>query len=148
MVKEGIVLGHRISVKGIEVDRAKIDVIEKLPPPTNVKGVRSFLGHAEFYRRFIKDFSKITKPLCELLVKYVVFDFSKECLDAFEIIKAKLIYYPVIVAPDWELPFTLMCDASDFAIGAVLGQQKGKVFHVIYYASKVLNEAQLNYATT
>ncbi|KAL5551626.1 hypothetical protein UlMin_001802 [Ulmus minor] len=145
---EGIVLGHRISVKGIEVDRAKIDVIEKLPPPTNVKGVRSFLGHAGFYRRFIKDFSKITKPLCELLVKDAIFDFSKDCLLAFETLKEKLISSPIIVAPDWELPFTLMCDASDYAIGAVLGQRKGKIFHVIYYASKVLNDAQLNYATT
>ncbi|KAL5565157.1 hypothetical protein UlMin_028321 [Ulmus minor] len=148
MVREGIVLGHRISVKGIEVDQAKIDVIKKLPPPTNVKGVRSFLGHAGFYRRFIKDFSKITKPLCELLVKDSVFDFSKECLHAFETLKEKLISSPIIVAPDWELPFTLMCDASDYAIGAVLGQRKGKIFHVIYYASKVLNDAQLNYATT
>ncbi|KAL5578124.1 hypothetical protein UlMin_019823 [Ulmus minor] len=148
MVREGIVLGHRISVKGIEVDRAKIDVIEKLPPPTNVKGVRSFLGHAGFYRRFIKDFSKITKPLCELLVKDGVFVFSKDCLHAFETLKEKLISSPIIVAPDWELPFTLMCDASDYAIGVVLGQRKGKIFHVIYYASKVLNNAQLNYATT
>ncbi|KAL5549377.1 hypothetical protein UlMin_004608 [Ulmus minor] len=148
MVREGIVLGHRISVKGIEVDQAKIDVIKKLPPPTNVKGVRSFLGHAGFYRRFIKDFSKITKPLCELLVKDSVFDFSKECLHAFESLQEKLISSPIIVAPDWELPFTLMCDASDYAIGAVLGQWKGKIFHVIYYASKVLNDAQLNYATT
>ncbi|KAL5560436.1 hypothetical protein UlMin_036647 [Ulmus minor] len=148
MVREGIVLGHRISVKGIEVDQAKIDVIKKLPPPTNVKGVRSFLGHAGFYRRFIKDFSKITKPLCELLVKDAVFDFSKECLHAFETLKEKLISSPIIVAPDWELPFTLMCDTSDYAIGAVLGQRKGKIFHVIYYASKVLNDAQLNYATT
>ncbi|KAL5541132.1 hypothetical protein UlMin_044349 [Ulmus minor] len=148
MVREGIVLGHRISVKGIEVDQAKIDVIKKLPPPTNVKGVRSFLGHAGFYRRFIKDFSKITKPLCELLVKDAVFDFSKDCLHAFETLKEKLISSPIIVTPDWELPFTLMCDASDYAIGAVLGQRKGKIFHVIYYASKVLNDAQLNYATT
>ncbi|KAL5574633.1 hypothetical protein UlMin_016332 [Ulmus minor] len=146
--QQGIVLGHRISVKGIEVDQAKIDVIKKLPPPTNVKGVRSFLGHVGFYRRFIKDFSKITKPLCELLVKDAVFDFSKECLHAFETLKEKLISSPIIVAPDWELPFTLMCDASDYAIGAVLGQRKGKIFHVIYYASKVLNDAQLNYATT
>ena len=148
MVKEGIVLGHRISVKGIEVDRAKVEVIEKLPPPTNVKGVRSFLGHASFYRRFIKDFSKIAKPLCDLLVKDAVFEFSKDYLDAFETLKEKLISSPVIVAPDWELPFTLMCDASNYAIGAVLGQRKGKVFHLIYYAIKVLNESQLNYATT
>ncbi|KAL5581038.1 hypothetical protein UlMin_013480 [Ulmus minor] len=109
---------------------------------------RSFLGHAGFYRRFIKDFSKITKPLCELLVKDAIFDFSKDCLLAFETLKEKLISSPIIVAPDWELPFTLMCDASDYAIGAVLGQRKGKIFHVIYYASKVLNDAQLNYATT
>ena len=75
MVREGIVLGHRISKKGIEVDRAKIDVIEKLPPPITIKVVRSFLGYAGFYRRFIKDFSKISKPLCELLVKdpYLIF---------------------------------------------------------------------------
>ncbi|KAL5575086.1 hypothetical protein UlMin_016785 [Ulmus minor] len=106
MVREGIVLGHRISVKGIEVDQAKIDVIKKLPPPTNVKGVRSFLGHAGFYRRFIKDFSKITKPLCELLVKDAVFDFSKDCLRAFETLKEKLISSPIIVAPigNYRLP--------------------------------------------
>ena len=103
MVREGIVLGHRISVKGIEVDRAKIDVIEKLPPPTNVKGVRSFLGHVRFYRRFIKDFSKISKPLCDLLAQDAVFYFSKECLNALETLKSKLISSPIIVAPDWEL---------------------------------------------
>jgi len=71
MVQEGIVLGHKILVKGIEVDKAKIYVIEKLPPPMNVKGVRIFLGHAGFYRRFIKDFSKVAKPLSNLLNKDV-----------------------------------------------------------------------------
>ena len=79
MVHEGIVLGHRISQKGIEVDKAKIETIEKLPPPTTVKGIQSFLGHAGFYRRFIKDFSKIAKPLCNLLEKDVSFNFTKEC---------------------------------------------------------------------
>ena len=69
MVREGIVLGHRVFERGIEVDRAKIDVIEQLPPPTNVKGVRSFLGHAGFYKRFIKDFSRIARPLTNLLAK-------------------------------------------------------------------------------
>ena len=64
MVKEGIVLSHRISEKGIEVDRAKVEVIERFPPPISVKGVRSFLGHAGFYWRFIKDFSKIAHLLC------------------------------------------------------------------------------------
>ncbi|KAL5554884.1 hypothetical protein UlMin_037120 [Ulmus minor] len=148
MVQEGIVLGHRISAKGIEVDRAKVEVIEKLPPPTTVKGVRSFLGHAGFYRRFIKDFSKITKPLCSLLIKNVQFDFSNDCLQAFNLLKEKLISAPIICAPDWSLPFEVMCDASDYAIGAVLGQRKNKLLHVIYYASRTLTDAQLNYATT
>ena len=80
MVQEGIVLGHRISEKRIEVDHAKVETIEKLPPPTNVKGVRSFLGHAWFYRWFIKDFSKIAKPLYNLLIKGAPFDFSNDCL--------------------------------------------------------------------
>ena len=73
MVKECIVLGHRISKKGIEVDRAKVEVIERLPPPMSVKGVRSFLGHSCFHRRLIKDFSKIAHPLCKLLEKDCTF---------------------------------------------------------------------------
>ncbi|XP_014524457.1 uncharacterized protein LOC106780674 [Vigna radiata var. radiata] len=146
MVREGIVLGHKISSRGIGVDQAKVDVIEKLPPPTNVKGVRSFLGHVGFYRRFIKDFSKIAKPLCNLLVKDTPFEFDGECLKAFEVLKEKLISAPVVVAPNWTQDFELMCDASDYAIGAVLGQRCGKIFHVIHYANKVLNGAQLNYA--
>ena len=80
MVQEGIVLRHKISHKGIEMDKAKVEIIEKLPPPTSVKALRSFLGHAGFYRRFIKDFSKIAKPLSILLVKDVPFNFSDECL--------------------------------------------------------------------
>jgi len=80
MVQEGIVLGHKISKKGIKVDKAKLDVIDKLPPPVNVKGIRSFLGHAGLYQRFIKDFSKIAKPLSNLLNKEVVFVFNEKCL--------------------------------------------------------------------
>nr|KYP52542.1 Retrovirus-related Pol polyprotein from transposon 17.6 [Cajanus cajan] len=148
MVQEGIVFCHKISARGIEVDKAKVDVIEKLPPPINVKGVRSFLGHAGFYRRFIKDFSKIAKPLCTLLNKDQSFLFDEECMKAFLTLKNKLTTAPVIVAPDWSDDFELMCDASDYAVGAVLGQRRNKVFHSIYYASKVLNGAQLNYATT
>ncbi|XP_022850562.1 uncharacterized protein LOC111372436 [Olea europaea var. sylvestris] len=148
MVKEGKVLGHRISSKGIEVDKTKIQVIEKLKPPNSVKGIKSFLGHAGFYRRFIQDFSKITKPLCNLLEKDVSFHFSNECLNVFNTLKEKLTSAPMIVAPDWDLPFKLMCDASEFAVGAVLGQRKGNVLHVIYYASKTLTDAQINYATT
>ncbi|KAK8652304.1 hypothetical protein V6N13_061325 [Hibiscus sabdariffa] len=148
MVDEGIVLGHRISSRGMEVDRAKIEVISKLPPPTTVKGIRSFLGHAGFYRRFIENFSKITKPLCSLLEQGRKFEFDEACTKAFELLKNKLVTAPIVEPPDWTLPFELMCDASDYAVGAVLGQRKGKVFHPIYYASRTLNDAQVNYTTT
>ncbi|GJT74614.1 reverse transcriptase domain-containing protein [Tanacetum coccineum] len=102
MCKEGIVLGHKISKAGIEVDRAKVDVIAKLPHPTTVKGT----------------------------------------------LKKKLTEAPILVVPDWNLPFELMCDASDFAIGAVLGQRKMKHFQPIHYASKTMTEAQIHYTTT
>ena len=148
MVQEGIVLGHRVSKKGLEVDKAKIEVIEKLPPPSTVKGIRSFLGHAGFYRRFIKDFSKISKPLCTLLQQDTQFNFDESCLEAFQKLKKALVTAPVIVTPDWSRPFELMCDASDYAVGAVLGQRYDKVFHSIYYASKTLIEAQQNYTVT
>ena len=148
MVREGIVLGHRLSGRGIEIDQAKIEIIEKLPPLTSVKGVRSFLGHAGFYRGFIRDFSKVSKLLSNLLMQGVLFEFNEPCLHAFELMKKKLTSTPIVVAPDWNLPFELMCDASDFAVGAVLAQRKEKVFYAIYYASRMLNDAQLNYATT
>nr|GEW87329.1 DNA-directed DNA polymerase [Tanacetum cinerariifolium] len=122
MVKEGIVLGHKIFKNGLEVDRAKVDVIFKFPYPTTVKGVRRFLGHAGFYWRFIQDFSKISRLTTHLLDKETPFVFYKDCIDAFETLKKKLIEAPILVVPDWNLPFELMCDASDFAIGAVLGQ--------------------------
>ncbi|GJW17739.1 reverse transcriptase domain-containing protein [Tanacetum coccineum] len=114
MCREGIVLGHKILKSGIEVDRAKVDVIAKLPHPTTVKGVRSFL----------------------------------DCIVAFETLKKKLTEAPILVVPDWNLPFELMCDASDFAIGAVLGQRKTKHFQPIHYASKTMTEAQIHYTTT
>ena len=148
MVKEGIVLGHRISERGIEVDKDKIEIIEKLPPPSSVKGIRIFLGHAGFYRRFIKDFSTIAKPLSNLLVQGAPFEFDDQCLKAFLFLKEKLVSAPIVVAPDWNLPFELMCDVSDYAIGVVLGQKRERTFQVIYYASRTLNDAQLNYATT
>ncbi|GJT79356.1 reverse transcriptase domain-containing protein [Tanacetum coccineum] len=148
MVKEGIVLGYKISKSGIEVDRAKVDIIAKLPHPTTVKGVQSFLGHAGFYRRFIQDFSKIARPMTHLLEKETPFFFSKECIESFNTLKRKLTEAPILIAPDWDLPFELMCDASDFAIGAVLGQRKNKHFQPIHYASKTMTEAQAHYTTT
>nr|GFB54798.1 retrovirus-related Pol polyprotein from transposon 17.6 [Tanacetum cinerariifolium] len=111
--------GHKISKSGIEVDRAKVD-----------------------------DFSKIARPMTHLLEKETPFIFSKKCVDAFNTLKKKLTEAPILVVPDWNLPFELMCDASDYAIGAVLGQRKSKNFQPIHYASKTITEAQIQYTTT
>jgi len=100
MVQEGVVLGHVIIARGIEVDKAKVEVIEKLPPRQFVRDVRSFLGHAGFYRRFIKDFSKISKPLTNLLVKDVQFEFDRDCLEAFSKLKGVLTSAPIIQPPN------------------------------------------------
>ncbi|CAM8925925.1 unnamed protein product [Rhodiola kirilowii] len=148
MVQEGIVLGHMVSHRGIEVDRAKVEVIEKLPPPKDVKGIRSFLGHAGFYRRFIKDFSKTAKPLTDLLCQEAEFKFNDLCLNAFNNLKTALTSAPIVQPPDWELPFELMCDASDFAVGAVLGQRIDKKLRVVYYASKKFRQYLIGSKTT
>ncbi|GJT36153.1 reverse transcriptase domain-containing protein [Tanacetum coccineum] len=148
MVNEGNILGHKISGKGIEVDKAKIDVIAKLPYLTNLKGVRSFLGNAGFYRRFIKYFSMISKPMTQLLMNDAKFDFFEDCKKAFNKLKERLTTTLVIISPDWSMPFELMCDASDFAVGAVLGQRINGKFKPIYYTSKTLNDAQAHYTTT
>nr|GFC60225.1 reverse transcriptase domain-containing protein [Tanacetum cinerariifolium] len=102
MVKEGIVLGHKISKNGIEVDRAKVDVIAKLPHLTTVKGIRSFLGHAGFYRRFIQDFSKISRPMTHLLEKNTPFVFFEDYIQAFQTLKKKLTEAPILIAPIWD----------------------------------------------
>ena len=120
MVNQGIVLGHIISKKGIEVDKEKIEMISKLPSPT----VRQFLGHAGFYKRFIVDFSKIVKPLYKLLEKDVKFLWDEDCQRSFEELKAHLTTTPIVRAPNWQLPFEVMYDASDLAIGVVLGQRE------------------------
>ena len=119
-----------------------------LQPPTTVKAIRSFLVHAGFYRRFIQDFSKIARQLTRLLCKEIKFDFDRECLAAFHTIKGAPVSAPVVQPPDWNLPFEIMTDASDFAVGAVLGQRKDKKLHVIYYASKTMDEDQWRYTTT
>ncbi|GKD51882.1 reverse transcriptase domain-containing protein [Tanacetum coccineum] len=148
MVKEGIVLGHKISKNRIEVDKAKVDVIAKLPHPTTVKGIRSFISHAGFYRRFIEDFFKISRPMTHLLEKNTPFIFSDECIQAYETLKKKLTEAPILIAPNWDLPFELMCDASDFSIGALLGQHREKHFRPMHYASKTMTEAESHYTTT
>jgi hypothetical protein len=148
MVKQGIVLGHVISHRGIEVDKAKIDLISNLPPPRTLKEVRSFLGYAGFYRRFIKDFSKIARPLCKLLVKETPFIFDDDCKKASGALKKILTSAPIIKPPSKGAPFEIMCDALDYVVGAVLGQHIEKLPHVIYYSSRTLDDAQLNYSTT
>nr|GFA28662.1 reverse transcriptase domain-containing protein [Tanacetum cinerariifolium] len=100
MVKESIVLGHKISRNRIEVDKAKVDEITKLLHPTTVNGVRSFLSHAGFYRRFIKDFSKISRPMTHLLEKDTLFIFSEDCIKDFQTLKQKLTEAPILIAPN------------------------------------------------
>nr|GEW55515.1 reverse transcriptase domain-containing protein [Tanacetum cinerariifolium] len=127
---------------------AKVDVITKLPHSTTVKGIRSFLGHAGFYRRFIKDFSKISKPMTRLLKKDTPFIFSQECVEAFQTLKRKLTEAPILIAPDWDMPFELMCGASDFVISTVLRKRQDKYFRPIHYASKTMTKAKSNYTIT
>ena len=148
MVNEGIFLGHKISERGIEVDKDKVDAIEKMPCPKDIKGIHSFVGHAGFYRRFIKEFSKISRPLTNILQKDIPFVFDDDCLEAFETLNKALITAHVVQPPDWNLPFEIMCDASDYAVGVVLGQRFDKKLNVIQYASKTLDNAQRSYATT
>ncbi|GJW06278.1 putative nucleotidyltransferase, ribonuclease H [Tanacetum coccineum] len=148
IVRDGIVLGYVVSEKGFDVDRAKVQIISTLLPPTNIKVVRSFLGHAGFYRRFIKDFSTISKPLCNLLLKDARFDFNESCLKAFNMLKQELVEALILQSPDWSKPFKIMCDASEYVIGAVLGQRADKKPVVFFYASKKFSEAQMNYTTT
>ena len=102
IVEEGIVLGHKISSVEIEVDRAKTEMIEKLPPPTTVKGVREFLGHTGFFSHFIKKISLITKPLTQLLVKDAPFIFNDDCSNAFNRLKEALVLTPIILPLDWH----------------------------------------------
>jgi hypothetical protein len=97
-----------------------IEVIEQLPPPTNVKGVHSFLGHVGFYRRLIQNLSQIVRPITYLLAKDALFIFTEESLQLFHTLKKALISAPVIQPHDWHLPFEIMCDAGDYAVGAVL----------------------------
>nr|GEY81774.1 reverse transcriptase domain-containing protein [Tanacetum cinerariifolium] len=111
----------------IEVDRAKVDVIAKLPHPITVKGVWSFLGHAGFYRRFIQNFSKISRPMTHLLEKNTPFIFSEDYIKAFQTLKKKLTKAPILIAPNWDLPFELMCDASDFSIAKALPTNDARV---------------------
>ena len=141
-------MGHKISTAGLEVNQAKVSIIETLLPPTILKGIIIFLGYAGFYRRFIKDFSKISRTLYKLMDKETNFEFDEKCKCSFEEIKDRLIKAPIMTTLGWNKELEIMCDANDFSMGAVLGQRSDKTFRAIYYASKTFNEAQENYSTT
>ncbi|WVZ85111.1 LOW QUALITY PROTEIN: hypothetical protein U9M48_032066 [Paspalum notatum var. saurae] len=146
MVRGGIVLGHRISERGIEVGRAKIEVIEQLPPPTNIKAIRSFLGHTGFYRRFIKNFSHIARPLTNLLAKDAPFVFDEECLEAFHKLKEALHPSSSRLIGTNHLKSCVMQAITPLEQRS--GQTNDKKHHAISYASKTLTGPQLNYSTT
>ena len=129
------------------MDKAKIEVIQNLHLPDIVRDLRSFLRHVGFYQRFIQDFSKVSKPLTTLLCKDKDFIINEEGKHTFTMLKQALIEAPILQSLNWDLPFEIMCDASDYAVGAVLGQPLDKKPTTLFYASKTLVEAQINYTS-
>ena len=130
------------------MDKAKVEVIQDLALPKSIRELRSFRGHVGFYRRFIQDFTKFSKPLTSLLCKEKDFIIEEEVKHAFMQLKQALVEAPILQSPNWDLPFEIMCDASDFAVGMVLGQRIDKKPIAICYASKTRADAQLSYTTT
>eukprot|EP00253_Pinus_taeda_P010735 PITA_10735 len=145
---EGTVLGHAISQQGLQVDPNKIAIIQRVAPPQKVRDVRNFLGLAGYYMRFIKDFSKIASPLFGLLGKDVEFIWSENCQEALDTLKSKLVTILILRGPNWALPFHIHADALNKAIGAALGQIDGNLPYAIYFISKNLLKAKLNYIVT
>ena len=148
MMSEGVVLGNFISSQGIQVDPSKIQVIQNLPIPRTQTDVRSFLGHAGYYRRFIKKTSKIASPLFVLLMKSAEFKWNNLLQEAFVELKHQLSITPILRGPDWALPFHISSDASNTAIGAVLGQEENHLPYAIYFISKNMTPTELNYTVT
>ena len=144
MVREGVVLGHIISDKELNVDKAKIEAIQNLPLPGTIRDLRSFIGHVGFYQRFIQDFAKVSKPLTTLIYKDKDFIINEEGKRAFTMLKQALIKAPILRSPNWDLPFEIMCDTSNYAVGAVLGEHLDKKLTVICYVSKTLVKAEIN----
>lgn len=139
MLTEGIVLGHHVSSSRIKVDPTKIQVIVNLIPPTTQKEVRIFLGYAGYYRRFIEIFNKIALPPFKLLEKDIEFQWKNHCQNAFQLLKEKLSFSPILREPNWFFPFHISTDASDTAIGASLGQKENQFNYAIYFISKKIN---------
>jgi hypothetical protein len=136
-------LGHIVTKDGIAVDPTKVTVVTEWEPPKNVGEVRSFLGLAEYYRRFIENFSKIAKPITELLKKEKMFEWTEGCENSFQELKKILVSAPILCLPDLEKEFQVYCDASCQGLGSVL-MQGGKV---VSYASRQLKKHEHNYPT-
>ena len=147
MFTEGIVLGNHILGDGIRVDKSKVEVISRLIAPSCQKDVRSFLGFTGYYRRFIENFTKIASPIFKLLTKDCEFNWNPDCQLAFETLKTKIFEGTILRGPNWKLPFHISTDASDIALGVVLGQ-KDMIPYAIYYTSKNLTPSELNYIIT
>jgi len=136
-------LGHVVSNGGIAVDPSKVQDVLNWKPPTNVSEIRSFLGLAGYYRRFIEGFSKLAKPMTDLLEKSAKFIWSDKCQENFEELKKRLTKAPVLTLPDLSKTFSIYCDASCLSLGCVL-MQEGRV---VAYASRQLRKHELNYPT-
>lgn len=141
-------LGHIITNEGVKPDPSKIDAVKKFPIPTNVQELRSFLGLAGYYRRFLKDFAKTVKPLNNLLKDGIPYNWDLEHDNAFKTIKNMLISEPILQYPNFEKEFILFTDASQYALGAVLSQGELGKDKPVAYASRTLNKAETNYDTT
>jgi hypothetical protein len=148
MLTEGIFLGHHISGSRMRVDPAKIHIITQIRIPSSQKEVQSFLGHDGYYRRFISNFTSLATPLFKLLSKEAEFKWDDECQIYFEILKYKLSTTPVLRGPNWSLPFHICMDASDIALGAVIGQRENQIPYAIYFVSKNLSPTEVNYTVT
>eukprot|EP00253_Pinus_taeda_P025189 PITA_25189 len=148
LMTEGTVLGHTVSRQGLQADPSKVAIIKMVPPPQKVRDVRSFLGLTRYYRRFIKDFRKLSLPLFGLLAKDVEFKWSDDYQKALNELKDKLVSAPILRGPNWALPFHIHIDASNKAIGAILGEVEEKLPYAIYFVSKNLSKAEMNYTVT
>jgi hypothetical protein len=148
-VPHGNLLGHIVCREGVLVDPAKVAVIMNMPPPTSIKQLHSTLGHTSYYRRFIRRYANITAPLENLLKKAETFQWTPECDKAFETLKEKLIIAPILIFPNWDKDFHVHVDASGIVIGTILAQPgEGAMDHPIYFASRMLSQAERNYTTT
>ena len=147
MRKEVPFLGHIVSKDGIKTDPEKIAAIEEFPRPRDLTQVQSFVSLAGYYRKFIKKFTDIARPLYQLTRKDIPFHWSPECETAFITLKDKLKSAPILQPPDFKKDFIITSDASGYAIGAVLSQLHDGVEKPVAYFSKSLNKAQKNYST-